>query len=79
MNQQDDQRSKSGCRDVRLFGLHGLKGHGLCDSLLTGEDASLMARKEGIRRDNWGCEGGCDCEEDEEGFLEGFHLDCFPL
>lgn len=54
-----------------------MKGDWLCNVLvllLTGEDARLMARKEVER----GSKGGCECEEEEEGFL-GFHLDCFPV
>ena len=33
-----------------------------------------MARKEV----EGGSKGGCECEEEEEGFL-GLHLDCFPV
>jgi len=38
-----------------------------------------MARLEGIRRDDWGSDSCCHCEEEEEWFLEVFHLDCFRL
>jgi len=58
-----------------------LKGDWLCNALLllAGENASLMARKEGVQRAEWGSKGGCECEEEEEGFMERFHLDCFPF
>lgn len=38
-----------------------------------------MAGKEDAWRNNWSCKSGCRSEEKEEWFLEGFHLDCFPL
>jgi hypothetical protein len=56
-----------------------LKGHWLGNVLLTGENTGLMARKKGVQGYDWGTEGGCDCEKEKDGFLEGFHLDCFPL
>jgi len=36
-----------------------------------------MAGTKDTRRDDWGCESGYCREEEEEWFLEGFHLDCF--
>ena len=70
--------------DARLGGLHRLKGHGRGDILLTGEDAGFMAGEEDTRRDDWSSERGrcCDCDEEEESVLEGFHfhlVGCFPL
>lgn len=38
-----------------------------------------MARKEETRRNDWSCESGYCSEDEEERFLEGFHLDYFPL